>query len=893
MASEKDKETVCELCSNTASLGNSIAVRMVAFLSTGKREPYHFRQLANEFLDTCTMLYAVSAGLSESFHRNNDFPPDLLTELAKKTRLVHEDFVLLYQKLNKFLEGERKGGFRKFTRRLFADGDIEKLRQSLGNHRDALRISALMFRWSVGEQNLDSPRDSGYTALSAAIRYSSRPESSPAPNPSGVKPVSRSTSMTPSSGPPTIPLPPLPDPLIDKPLTPINSLRLSSEETLDALVSSPLAQSTLSLRLKRRSRTMSPMSSSAALRSTAALVDSKTDVDAPSDVTLTVTPMEDMIHDVDFKEKILPMVREIALSDTSSSDSNHVDTDMSPSPRSTPFGSPSLSIPVTKNALKMAIQQNKHRRIEHLLSHRALADDGLDDNNLRIAISRRDPESVRLILQFGADANGSEEDGFTPLHFATEAPCFKAAKLLLKHGADPNLTPRPDIESPIVMAIKEKKFDFVQLYLRYGAKMDTVLANGDTLFLKVMNKTTPAALVELMLKGGANPNRKSVGGVSPLFAATRAGRLDLVSLLLEAGADPNLPGPEHPLWPSTYQPNILQLLLAKGASHKKTPGILELATSINSLESISILLAAGVNPNTKKDATYTPLCSAIRDNRADIVRMLLVNGADPNLIASEYPAFKCVTHDRAHFLPQLVAAGSDVHRPKGILAVAVAHDNKEALLWLLDQGVSANDRYKEDGGHTALTRAIQDNKSEYVDILLANAGSPAVRGKDWPLLMGVKHPAILAKLLEHTTDMKSISTGVMEAAVAADQLDSIKLLLQAGVSVEDKTDGVFSPLTTAIREHRFEIVKYLLDEAGADPNHVGEHLPIIKAIRHCENRDYRYIDILLEKGADVNKMYRGWNAILQAVELGDMEILELLINKTTQPLDLERVDVES
>ncbi|RMZ86058.1 hypothetical protein DV737_g6, partial [Chaetothyriales sp. CBS 132003] len=600
-----------------------------------------------------------------------------------------------------------------------------------------------------------------------------------------------------------------------------------------------------------------------------------------------------MIHDIHLKEKIPPMVREIGLSDTSSFHSNHVDADVSQSPCSSPFGSPSLSNRSAKNALKMAIQRNKHRRIEHLLGHSASSDGGLDENNLRIAISKRDPESVRLILQFGADANGSDEDGLTPLLFATAVPCLKAAKLLLKHGADPNLTSRPDIESPIVMAINEEKFDLVQLYLRYSAKMDALLADGDTLFIKAMNKATPAALVEEMLREGADPNGKSARGDSPLVAAIQAGRPDLVSLLLETGADPNLPGPQHPLWSSTYQPEILQLLLAKGASHKKTPGILELATSINNLDTISILLAAGVSPNTKKDATYTPLCSAIRDNRVDIVWMLLANGADPNLIASEHPAFECVTHDRAHFLPQLVAAGSDLHQPKGILAVAVAHDNKEALLWLLDQGVSPNDRYEEDGGHTALTRAIQDNKIEYVDILLASAASPAVRGKDWPIRMGVKHPAILAKLLKHTTDIKSISKGLMEAAVAANQLNSIKLLLEAGVSVEEKTDGVFSPLTTAIREQRFEIVKYLLDEAGADPNHVGEHLPIIIAIQRCENRDYRYIDILLEKGADVSKLYRGWNAILQTVELGDMDILQLLIKKTTQPLDLERGREES
>ncbi|RMZ81463.1 hypothetical protein DV738_g2259, partial [Chaetothyriales sp. CBS 135597] len=853
---------------------------MLAFLSTGKREPFHFRQLANEFLETGRMLCAVSAGLSESTLDGNGFPRDVVAELAKNLRSLHHDFVLLYQKLNRFLEGEHKGGFRKFTHRWLADGEVERLRRSLGKHREALGTSAAMFKWSIGEQKLDSPSNSGYIALSAAIRNNKHAESTSVLHSFEGSPVPRGPGMTPPSGPPSIPLPPPPGALIDVRLSPIGSLGSSSEETLNATMSSPLARSAFSLRPNRHSR-ISPMSSSSG-----PFVDGRIHVHSSSTVSLEGVPIEDMIHDVDL-EKILPIDTELGLSDTSSSYSSQVDAHTCQvSCSTTHLESPSVGGSVTENALKMAIKRNKHRRIEHLLSHSASVDDGLDDMNLRIAICRRDPESVRLMLQFGADANSVDEDGFTPLHFATEVRCFKAAKLLLKHGADPSRAVRPGIESPMVMAIKEKKFNFVELYLRHGATMDAVLANGDTLLVKAMNRATPAGLVSQMLKDGADPNGKNAGGVSPLFAAIQAGCLDLVSLLLEAGADPNLPGPQHPLWPSTYWPDILQLLLAKGASHKNTPGILELATSINNLASISTLLAAGVNPNTKKDSTYTPLCSAIRDNRADIVRMLLANGADPNLAASECPAFKCVTQGRAHFLPQLVASGCDIRKPKGILVAAVACDNKEALLWLLDQGVSPNDRYEEDEGHTALTRAIQDDKIEYVDILLANGGSPATRGKDWPILMAAKHPVILAKLLKHNTDTKSISKGSMQAAVVADQLHSIKLLLEAGLSAEEQTDGGLSPLTIAIREHRYEIVNYLLDEASADSNLAGsdEDLPIVTAIRHCENRDYRYINVLLEKGADVNKTHRGRNAILQAVELdwGDQAATALSLEATSR-----------
>lgn len=54
---------------------------------------------------------------------------------------------------------------------------------------------------------------------------------------------------------------------------------------------------------------------------------------------------------------------------------------------------------------------------------------------------------------------------------------------------------------------------------------------------------------------------------------------------------------------------------------------MELATSINNIEAVRVLLKAGVDPNAKKDGIYTPLCSSIRDNRTDIFELLLANGA--------------------------------------------------------------------------------------------------------------------------------------------------------------------------------------------------------------------------------------------------------------------------
>jgi ankyrin repeat protein len=142
--------------------------------------------------------------------------------------------------------------------------------------------------------------------------------------------------------------------------------------------------------------------------------------------------------------------------------------------------------------------------------------------------------------------------------------------------------------------------------------------------------------------------------------------------------------------------------------------------------------------------------------------------------------------------------------------------------------------------------------------------------------MAVRQPAVLKLLLPAVADPRTFK-GLMERAVVATQLDSVRMLLAAGLSVEDKNGGVFSPLTTAIREDNKIIVRFLLGEGGADPNAPGEHLPLVKAVRRCRGDDTEIIEMLLKKGADPNRLYRGWNAVMQAVENGDVKVLQLLV----------------
>ncbi|KAH8681113.1 ankyrin [Xylariales sp. PMI_506] len=850
-------ETVLSHCHKATVLGNKISIHMLEFLSTIKNHPHGFDELAHDFLEVCRIMWSIEAGLNECQRSNQEFPIDMLQELDKKFRTTQSDFEVLDQWLSRFLDYERKGTVGKIQRgwrKMFADTGVDKMRDSLVRTKEALNMSALIFQWSLGDSKIDDSVGIGYTGLAAALERMDRGKSvvgiakirslGPHIEQRGMDAISSNISSHDS-------LPPVLE--LDKgSMTDLSPFHHHDNHHAPSF-------RTLTRRTSISNRTVSSTGAKERIISTTESFDRHDERFSP-----TTTETETLIDDGEYYDNLpIKVVR--------------VKADPFTMPRWTPRNTVGANTPALKDALISAVETRNSKLVEQLLDRGVSPDTNPESHSLREAVRHHDVETVRLLLLFGADPNIADKDGMTPLLSAIEESFFDGASMLLKYGADANLAGGREPVAPLGLSILEDKFNFARLLLTYGADANHLMADGDTVLIKAIGKKLNKKFIDMLLEYGSDANGKNKEGKSPLFEAITSARVEVVTSLLDHGANPNLPGPKHMLWPATYQTACLKVLLARGADPKKAPGLMELAASINNIESVRVLLKAGVDPNAKKDGTYTPLCTSIRDNRPDIFELLLSNGADPNVPASEYPCFKCVTHYRVQYLAPLVAAGGDLNSPKGIVEMAVQFNNVEAINWLLDHGVSINDKAPKTNA-TPLTTAIRENRLDLVDLLLKRGADPNVRGQDWPVCMAVRQPEILKRLLPSVAEPRAFK-GVMEMAVVANQLDSIKLLLRAGVSVEDRNGGVFSPLTTAIREDRKEIVKFLLDEAGADPNAPGEHLPVVKALRRLHDNDTEILEMVLAKGADPNKIYRGHNAIIQALENGDAEVLKLLVDK--------------
>ncbi|KAK1994707.1 hypothetical protein LX36DRAFT_726779, partial [Colletotrichum falcatum] len=208
----KSKDSVLDLCTRATLLGNHISVRMLEFLTGVKHQPHGFRALANDFLEICRILWSIEAGLTEASRADHDFPAEMIKELELKFRQTNNDFQHLDHMMFEFLEYERKGTVGKFQRgwrMMFVDKEVNKMRDSIRKAKEALRMSALVFQWSMGDAKTDLAAGEGYAGLAAELdRMGGRNTTVQMARSKSFEAQSAPPPLR--SSPPTVPLPPVP-----------------------------------------------------------------------------------------------------------------------------------------------------------------------------------------------------------------------------------------------------------------------------------------------------------------------------------------------------------------------------------------------------------------------------------------------------------------------------------------------------------------------------------------------------------------------------------------------------------------------------------------------------------------------------------------------------------
>lgn len=137
--------------------------------------------------------------------------------------------------------------------------------------------------------------------------------------------------------------------------------------------------------------------------------------------------------------------------------------------------------------------------------------------------------------------------------------------------------------------------------------------------------TTNVDLLKLLLKYGADPNQYNERGHTPLIRIlfiNHPAALDIVQLLLNNGANPNLP--------IKFKGSSIATVIEPLESMTEGDTPLIIAVKQNNLPIVALLLNKGVNVNDKLNRSALCIAHFRKNNR--IYRLLLEKGADIKLL---------------------------------------------------------------------------------------------------------------------------------------------------------------------------------------------------------------------------------------------------------------------
>jgi ankyrin repeat protein len=232
---------------------------------------------------------------------------------------------------------------------------------------------------------------------------------------------------------------------------------------------------------------------------------------------------------------------------------------------------------------------------------------------LHFAVREGDLESVKVLVEAGADVNQVSEFGWTPLLTATQNRFYEMGKYLLEHGANPNVA-NAGGWNPLYIATDNRNIE--------GGDYPTRKPDMDHL-----------EYIKLLLGAGADPNLRMNSstetrtifthqwlreeGATPFLRAAQSSDVELMQLLLEHGADPNL----------NTLVGVTPLMVASGIAWVE--GVTFEWSEDANKEAIRMLLELGndVNAQDMEDGR-TALMGAAHKGRNYAVQMLVDAGGD-------------------------------------------------------------------------------------------------------------------------------------------------------------------------------------------------------------------------------------------------------------------------
>lgn len=512
-----------------------------------------------------------------------------------------------------------------------------------------------------------------------------------------------------------------------------------------------------------------------------------------------------------------------------------------------------------------AIRRADHAAVRALLKQVADVNEAGPDGTtpLQWAVTLDDVETTDSLIRAGATVRAVNRHGATALTLASTKGNAAIIERLLTAGADPN-SASVEGETPLMIAARTGRVDAVKMLLAHGANSNGVEGWKGQTALMWAAADGHVAVTRLLIENGARVDERSKGGFTALLFATREGRIDAVRALLGAGANANdkvvVPSARLREDPPTSALalaivnrhfELANVLLENGADPNVpdprasalhalawvrkpggTPGgngmavLPEPSGQLSSLDLAAALLSHGANPNVRiawkeilfdrddqearqpqgiaggggreylTDVGATPFYLAARHGDIELLRVLAAHGADPRI-----PTVQDVT-------PFMAVAGLGWWEGEtpGPVTGTPESERLEALEFVFE-----------------LTRADVNAVADFGDVPLVGD----------PIKLLWDNPENLESLPENAlADMRWNGSGAMHGAVLTSQPLVVKFLVDHGARLDLRNKLGWTPLMVAEgslsgafgrpHPHMEALVRRLMIERNMNPDEYSQ-----------------------------------------------------------------------
>jgi ankyrin len=454
----------------------------------------------------------------------------------------------------------------------------------------------------------------------------------------------------------------------------------------------------------------------------------------------------------------------------------------------------------------------------------------------------------------------------------------------------------------------------VERLIKQKADVNAPQVDGATALHWAVYRDNPQ-LADSLIRAGADVKAANSEGVTPLSMAALYGNAAMIDKLIKAGADAKQLGPNG---------ETMVMLAARNGNP----------------QAVTVLLEAGADVNAREPIRgTTALMWAIEQKHPEAVKVLLAAGADVTAKSGGAGL------PRNYMAPRLNQRAVLLAQDRRRRAAAAGITYEEQLT--LDQKAGV-----EIGGQRGRGQALDANGNPIVATPGRQGGAgapaapqqapaaepaPAAPAPATPAASAGQTPAAPAAnagrgrgragaqpaAQDADDDNDVVVAGLVGSggggltplvfAAREGDLESAKLLIEAGAPINETTEYGWTPLLTAVNNRNYLLASYLLDK-GADPNiaNKGGWTPLYLATdnRNIEGGDYpvpkgdmdhlEIIEKLLQKGADPNGKIKentltrtiftmqwffedGATPFIRAAQSSDTALMQLLLKYKADP----------